>query len=115
MIELKQVSFAYGNGERDSGLEDIGLKVEEGEFLLLCGGSGCGKTTLTRLLNGLIPNFYGGVLKGQVWVGGLDVAKAPLYETAGKVGSVFQNPRSQFLIWTPPVNWPLVVKIWVCP
>lgn len=74
----------------------MSLTVGDGEILLLCGQSGCGKTTVTRLINGLIPHYYEGELKGSVIVGGLDVVKAELYETAHIVGSVFQNPRSQF-------------------
>lgn len=60
------------------------------------GGSGCGKSTLTRLVNGLIPHFYDGEISGKVTVNGLDIAEAQLYDTAKLVGSVFQNPRSQF-------------------
>ena len=96
MIELENVSFTYGNGDRSCGLSGINLAVKKGEFVLLCGCSGCGKTTLTRLINGLIPNYYEGNLIGQVLVNGMDVSKVPLYETAEIVGSVFQNPRSQF-------------------
>lgn len=96
MIEINNVSFTYGSGDRECGLHDISLTVTEGEFLLLCGGSGCGKTTLTRLINGLIPHYYEGRLAGRVLVEGKDVTVIPLYETAELVGSVFQNPRSQF-------------------
>ena len=64
--------------------------------MLLCGASGCGKTTLTRLINGLIPHFYKGALSGEVIVNGKNIGEQELYSLAGVVGSVFQNPRSQF-------------------
>lgn len=95
MIELKNVSFQYGNSESGA-LSDIFLQIEKGECVLLCGESGCGKTTVTRLINGLIPHYYEGEINGNVTVDELNVTEAELYETARKVGSVFQNPRSQF-------------------
>ena len=95
MIRLEHVSFTYGNS--DSGaLEDVSLSVRKGECILLCGSSGCGKTTITRLVNGLIPHFYEGECKGSVSVCGMDVRTQELYTVSKKVGSVFQNPRSQF-------------------
>lgn len=96
MIELKNVNFTYNSGETKSGLRDISLTVNQGEIILLCGESGCGKTTLTRLINGLIPNYYEGNLSGEILIDGKEIHKLPLYETAKLVGSVFQNPRSQF-------------------
>lgn len=96
MIEFKQVSFTYESGGRESGLSNINLTIRDGEFVLFCGSSGCGKTTLTRLINGLIPNYYEGRLEGSVLVDGINVSGVPLYDMAGIVGSVFQNPRSQF-------------------
>lgn len=96
MIELKEVSFSYESGQQKNSLHNINLTIEAGEVVLFCGESGCGKTTLTRLLNGLIPHYYPGELRGEVLIEGRDVSKLPLYETAKMVGSVFQNPRSQF-------------------
>ncbi len=95
MIEIKNVSFSYSNSKAVS-LSDVSLHIQKGEAVLLCGESGCGKTTVTRLINGLIPHYYEGEMFGSVRVGELDVSKAELYETARVVGSVFQNPRSQF-------------------
>ncbi len=68
-----------------------------GEVALLCGRSGCGKTTVTRLANGLAPHFYEGTGTGAVRVCGLDVTHAELWETARLVGSVFQNPKTPIL------------------
>jgi len=94
-IALEHASFQYANSDF-SAVRDVSLTIQRGEAVLLCGESGCGKTTLTRLINGLIPQYYEGEFSGDVRVCGLDVAKAELYETARLVGSVFQNPRSQF-------------------
>ena len=95
MIEIKNVTFHY-SGLDQAGLCDFNLSVTDGECILLCGASGCGKTTVTRLINGLIPHFFKGELTGTVCVNGLDIKQQELYNLAGIVGSVFQNPRSQF-------------------
>ncbi len=95
MIEMNKVSFSYVETEQAS-LKNISLSIPKGECVLLTGGSGCGKTTITRLLNGLIPNYYDGVLEGEVLIDGKNVKTLDLYETAGIIGSVFQNPKSQF-------------------
>ena len=70
--------------------------VKKGEVLLLCGESGSGKTSVIRLINGLIPHYYQGELEGDIHVAGHDIKATELYELAGTVGTVFQNPRSQF-------------------
>ena len=95
MIEIKNTSFHY-TGLDKGGLKNINLKIMDSECVLLCGASGCGKTTLTRLINGLIPHFYKGTLSGEVIVNGKNIGEQELYSLAGVVGSVFQNPRSQF-------------------
>ena len=95
MIELKNINFSY-DGQEGGGLHDVNLTVQDGECILLCGGSGCGKTTVTRLINGLIPRFYQGELTGTVLVDGKNVNDFPMYELAEHIGSVFQNPRTQF-------------------
>ena len=96
MIELKNINFRYTGGTDAGGLENIDLTLPNGQVILLCGQSGCGKTTLTRLINGLIPNYYDGELTGEVLLNGENISQLPLYETAKYVGSVFQNPRTQF-------------------
>ena len=96
MIEFHNINFRYAGGTDAGGLVNINLIIPDGQVILLCGQSGCGKTTLTRLVNGLIPNYYEGELSGEVLLDGKNISRLPLYETAKYVGSVFQNPRTQF-------------------
>ena len=96
MIEFSNINFRYAGGTEAGGLVNINLIIPDGQVILLCGQSGCGKTTLTRLVNGLIPNYYEGKLSGEVLLDGKNISSLPLYETAKYVGSVFQNPRTQF-------------------
>ena len=96
MIELNNISFSYANNCENSGLRRIDLTVKKGELIILAGKSGCGKTTLTRVLNGLCPQFYPGNLTGSYSLNGQDALKMPIHQLGTMVGSVFQDPRSQF-------------------
>lgn len=94
LVELQGVTYRYPSSSSPA-LKDVTLKAERGEYILLAGPSGCGKSTLARVLNGLIPNFYGGILEGEVLVDGKDPRETPTYMMALSVGFVFQNPENQ--------------------
>lgn len=94
-IEFHDVHVTYRNRNRES-LAGFSLNVKQGEFVVLTGKSGCGKTTVTRCINGLIPNFFDADLQGEVFVSGLDIKTASIRDISRRVGSVFQDPRSQF-------------------
>lgn len=102
VIELQDVSFFYGESAAGAsadvpvGVRDVSLRVGAGACVLLVGGSGCGKTTVTRLANGLAPSFFPGRMDGRVLIDGQDAAAMESWEVACAVGSVFQNPRTQF-------------------
>ena len=96
VIDFDNVSFSYGT-QTEGGLSNINFKVKRGEFILITGQSGSGKTTVTRLINGLIPHFFEGVLTGTVKVLGSDIKTITPREIGKNIASIlFQNPRSQF-------------------
>lgn len=95
MIRLEHVTFTYANDEMPA-ISDVSLHVREGECVALLGASGCGKTTITRLLNGLVPEFYSGELYGDIYIDGKNTEHLYISDLSGFIGSVFQDPRSQF-------------------
>lgn len=95
MINLMDVSFAYGKSNKDQ-ISHINLSIKKGEFILLCGKSACGKTTVTKCINGLIPHFLEGDYKGEAEIGNKKIKELKMYQIAELVGSVFQNPKTQF-------------------
>jgi energy-coupling factor transporter ATP-binding protein EcfA2 len=97
VISLRGVTYTYPNTEMPV-LRDLSLEVEEGDFLLVIGASGAGKSTLLRCLNGLIPHFYGGVLRGKIQVAGRDPLAEEPRGMSDLVGFVFQDPEAQFVV-----------------
>ncbi|WP_253953866.1 ABC transporter ATP-binding protein [Schaalia sp. 19OD2882] len=89
-------------------LQDIDVQITPGTLTLLCGASGSGKSTVLRLLNGLVPHFHAGRLDGEVSVSGVDVPATDLSQAGRTTSTVFQNPRTQF--FTPTVNSELAFR-----
>ena len=94
--EIENIIFNYAAQNDAAAINDVSFQVRKGECLLLTGLSGCGKTSILRLLNGLIPRYYEGALSGSVLIGRENIASLPIYEVSKKAATVFQNPKSQF-------------------
>ena len=97
MIKLNNITFKYGSTNNDNAeVKNINLHIKKGECVLLCGKSGCGKTTITRILNGLCPIFFDGQLTGEYFLDGVNTQELTLNEVGIITGNVFQDPKSQF-------------------
>jgi energy-coupling factor transport system ATP-binding protein len=93
---VENLSFRY-RIRPDYALRDVSFQLGVGEILLVAGASGCGKTTLIRCINGLIPRSYKGELNGQVGLNGEDINGKPLAAISQIVGTVLQDPERQIL------------------
>ncbi|CAM3379212.1 ATP-binding cassette domain-containing protein [Nocardioides dubius] len=94
MIELRTISFGYDDG---TVLDGIDLTVEDGELMLLAGPTGVGKSTLLGVVAGLVPNYSGGTLRGDVLLDGESIIERPARERAHVIGYVGQNPAAWFV------------------
>ena len=94
IIKYENVSFNYANSNRQV-LKNINLEIKEGDFVVITGPTGAGKTTLCEMMNGIIPNFVKGDLTGSITVDGMDPTKTQVATMAQTVGLVFQDPNTQ--------------------
>ncbi len=90
------LTFQY-RARPEPALRDVSFELQRGELLLVAGTSGCGKTTLIRCINGLIPRSYKGDLSGRVFVHGKDASQMALSRLSQHVGTVLQDPERQIL------------------
>ena len=90
-VDLRQFSY-----REKTILRDIRFSVDQGEFLVLTGLSGCGKTSLLRMMNGFVPTLYEGTYTGEIRIFGKPLAMYAKGGLARYIGNVFQNPNDQF-------------------
>ena len=98
-IVFDHFSFQYDGAEKQA-LKDINLVIEQGDFVVLVGNGGSGKSTLIHCINGVIPGFIKGKVDGTLKVDDLDTQKVRTVELTKKVGVVFQNAEMQFFTTT---------------
>lgn len=94
VLEVKNFTFRY-RGRKKKVLDDVSFQVEEGSFFTIIGSNGSGKSTLCNALVGLIPHYFTGKTKGEVWVNGKKVEDSTIAELSTEIGLVFQNPFNQ--------------------
>ena len=95
-LVVENLSFQYRT-RPELAIQNVSFELKPGEMLLIAGSSGCGKTTLARCINGLIPRSYRGNREGEVLLHGKDVAGIPLAEVAQIVGTLLQDPERQIV------------------
>lgn len=95
-LVIKNLTFQYRT-RPEKAVEDVSIELKPGEMLLIAGSSGCGKTTLARCINGLIPRSYRGTREGKVLLHGKDVAELQIAEVAQTVGTLLQDPERQIV------------------
>ena len=94
ILKIRNLSFSYPSKE-EKALSNLSFSVHVGEFLVLCGQSGCGKTTLLRLLKKeLSPN---GTKEGEIFFEGRTLEELEDYRSASEIGFVLQNPEMQIV------------------
>ena len=99
IIEFKDFSFKY-NSQKDCTLKNINLTIYEGEKVLIIGESGSGKSTLFNAINGLVPFFFGGEIKGSLKINGKETKDMSIFEISKSVGTILQDTDNQFISLT---------------
>ena len=102
MIQLKDLTFSYlkSDGSKVSEtpqINNVNLAINSGEFVLVCGPTGSGKSTFLKTLNGLAPSFTGGVITGELKINGVNLLGLEPHEFASVVGYVNQQPENAFV------------------
>ena len=97
MIDCQQLSYSYPLATKQT-LRNITVKIDDGEFVVVSGASGAGKSTWLRCLNGLVPHFSGGTIRGSLVVNGQNLFDTPPHQLARHVGFVFQSPETQSIL-----------------
>ena len=95
-LVIENLSFQYRT-RSEPAIQNISFELKPGEILLIAGSSGCGKTTLARCVNGLIPRSYRGKREGKVLLHGKDVAEMQIADVAQTVGTLLQDPERQIV------------------
>jgi energy-coupling factor transport system ATP-binding protein len=95
-LDIENLSFRYQRRD-EFALRNVSFKVKQGEVLLIAGASGCGKTTLMRSINGLIPRTYHGELHGDIRVFGKPIKDLGMPELSQQVGTILQDPERQIV------------------
>ena len=96
IISIENLTFTY-LGSKEPALKNVNLEIKEGEKVLITGHAGAGKTTLCYLLNGLVPHFFRGEIKGNVYVKGYNTKQYDVSFLSHIVGMLFQDPASQLI------------------
>ncbi|MDY3362146.1 MAG: ABC transporter ATP-binding protein, partial [Clostridium celatum] len=95
MIKFDNVTFNYASSDKPA-IKNVSLQIKQGELVVFCGKSGSGKSTIAKLINGLIPKVQHGDIIGDVYLDGRNISEIEMYQLSQMVGSVFQNPKTQF-------------------
>ena len=95
-IEIKNLTFTYPGAQMPT-LKQVDVSIEKGDFLAVIGNNGCGKSTLCRTLNGLIPHFITGDMEGDVFIDGKNTKEEEIGTLAKKVGYVYQDFENQIV------------------
>lgn len=99
ILSVENLSYCYPQASAAS-LQDITLKINQGEFVLLLGMSGSGKSTFLRAMNGLIPRFYGGTIAGHVYLFQQNLTSLSQRQIVSSIGFLQQDPERQLLLQT---------------
>ena len=95
-LVVDNLSFRYRT-RPDLAIRDVSVRLKPGELLLVAGSSGCGKTTLARCINGLIPRSYKGERSGSVTIHGREISDLSLVEISQVIGTLLQDPERQIV------------------
>lgn len=96
VIEIKDLKFSYP-GAKAPVLKGVDLEIEQGDFVAIIGNNGCGKSTLCKVMNGLIPHFITGDFEGSVQAAGVETRESDIGTLARKVGYVYQDFENQIV------------------
>lgn len=96
ILEIKDLTFTYPGAEVPT-LNHVELKIEKGDFIAIVGNNGCGKSTLCKVMNGLIPHFITGAFEGTVLANGIDTKTVEIGDLAKTVGYVYQDFENQIV------------------
>lgn len=99
LISMEHLSYIY-NKQKVPVLNDVNLAIHKGDFLVITGESGSGKSSLCMAMTGAIPHYFGGVMKGMVYVDGQATTQTTISQLASRVGAMLDDYDSQLVAMT---------------